>query len=140
MVEMNLLEPSKETDKKLRWEALVGDTRFLLYIPKWRVPVLWPSKIYVRVTDRTNELKGYEPLSPDNAEKNEGMRDRPILAVVEHTSDHSQTVRYTPRGDPKEWEIGEPYIPFSLLPDAPSNVLVVKVQWDLSSKGQFPRH
>lgn len=44
-----LLKLSKETNRKLRWSTYVGEdnTKFELYIPKWRVPEPWPKCIRV---------------------------------------------------------------------------------------------
>ena len=47
LIEMTRLEAAKETDNKLRWDVDIDDTRFSLYIPKWRVPQPWPSRIWV---------------------------------------------------------------------------------------------
>jgi len=51
MVEIALMEPSKETDNKLRWKADVEGVSFKLYVPKWRVPRPWPTRILVRVSE-----------------------------------------------------------------------------------------
>jgi len=51
MIRLSLMAPSKETDLKLRWEADVEGVAFKLYIPKWRVPRPWPTRILVRISD-----------------------------------------------------------------------------------------
>ena len=128
MVQMSLMAPSKETDNKLRWEADVEGVAFKLYIPKRRVPRPWPMRIIVRISDigdatslpRPSVVSGDDPASP-------------ILAVVERLSEHSETVRFRPQGDPKDWEIGEPYIPNELLPSSSVQTLRVEVEWDRSA-------
>ncbi len=41
-----------------------------------------------------------------------------IVAVVGRAREHTETVRFAPRGDPEQWEIGEPYTPVCATPDA----------------------
>lgn len=131
MIEMHILESAKETDNKLRWDRFIDDTLFSLYIPKWRVPDPWPAIIFVGVSGKLDRHKGYTPVSPAVAEREPDVLKRPILAVLKWVSDHTLTARYAPDGDPKEWEIGEPYIPLSLLPKEPSCPLLFEVNWDL---------
>ena len=131
MIEMHILESAKETDNKLRWDASIDDTKFSLYIPKWRVPDPWPATIFVGVSDQLDRYEGYTPVSQIIAEREPNLLKRPILAVIKWVSDHTQTVRYAPDGAPKEWEIGEPYIPYTLLPKESSNPLLIEVKWDL---------
>ena len=131
MIEMHILESAKETDNKLRWDASIDSAKFELYIPKWRVPDPWPAVIFVGVSDQFDKYKGYRPVSPTTAKGDPSALKQPILAVLRWVSDHTQTVRYVPGGDPKEWEIGEPYIPYSLLPNESSNPLLIEVKWKL---------
>jgi hypothetical protein len=133
MIEMVLLRPSKETEGKMRWSTHVekDNAPFHLYIPKWRVPEPWPGRIYVAIQafegDPSNVVPG--PSRPTDLESN-------IRVLVKPVRDHTRTRRYAPLGDTSEWQIGEPYIPYSLIP-ADSHLLVIEVQWDLRSKGQF---
>ncbi|SRR6266571_3118684 len=129
MIEMHILESAKETDNKLRWDAFIDDTKFSLYIPKWRVPEPWPEVILVGVSDKLDRYKGYVPVSQAIAEKDPSALKRPILAALSWVSDHTKTVRYAPDGDPKKWEVGEPYIPYSLLPKESSSPLLIEVKW-----------
>lgn len=55
MREITLMNPSKETDNKLRWMADVEGAPFALYIPKWRVPEPWPVQVIVAVTDNLRD-------------------------------------------------------------------------------------
>jgi hypothetical protein len=59
VVEMALLEETKETDNKVRWDADIEGIRFSLYTPKWRVPEPWPLQIHVTVSPHTQQ----QPLS-----------------------------------------------------------------------------
>ncbi len=131
---MTVLTLSKETRNKIRWDAVVDDAQFELYIPKWRVPDPLPVRIFVEVShaESANEWKRYDPLTPPSKEED---RNRPILALVERVCKQTKTVRFKPRGDPNNCEIGEPYIPFTLLPDPLADRVLIKVEWDLSGKG-----
>jgi hypothetical protein len=116
-----------ETDLKLVWSAGTSNARFYLYVPKWRVPEPWPALINVRITDILTEWEKYKPLTPTVARKNPELLEKPILAKIGYTELHTETFRYDPF-DVKEPEIGNPYIPMSLLPSEPPKVLLVKVQ------------
>lgn len=123
MIEMALMSPSKETDNKLRWHADVDGVAFQLYIPKWRVPQPWPNRIRVFVSAATALESSSMNVEPGT----------PIAVIVKRVVDHTQTARFAPLGDPKEWQIGEPYIPYQLLPDPASQILRVDVEWDTSA-------
>lgn len=132
-IEMALLQPSKETENKLRWSTHVekDNTHFHLYIPKWRVPTPWPGRIYVSISP-CRENTDYSLQSNPHIKNLEAK----IKAIVKPYRDHTRTRRYTPIGLQSEWQIGEPYIPYSLIPPE-SSLLFIEVEWDLSSKGQF---
>ncbi len=124
---MALMDPSKETDNKLRWEADCEGVPFQLYVPKSRVPKPWPKRIRVRV----GELQAKEKHQARSARL--GPLERPIVAILDKVRDHTQTVRFKPRGDPNDWELGEPYIPRAILPDPEIEVVRIEVQWDRSA-------
>ena len=122
------MHPSKTTDNKLRWEADVDGVPFKLYVPKWRVPVPWPVRVLVAVSgDAKNSTRRVRP--GDHVAK----RERGIEAVVRRVSSHTETARFAPIGAPEDWEIGEPYIPYSLLPTPDASTVRIDVQWDRSS-------
>lgn len=133
MFEMALLRPSKETENKLRWSTYVesDQTEFHLYIPKWRVPEPWPGRILV----------GIQPYNgnPEDFVSQTGSleaSEEPIFALLQPVVEHTRTIRYAPVVDKEEWQTGEPYIPYSLIPPD-SHFLSLKVQWDIESKGLF---
>ena len=133
MIEMALLEPSKETVNKLRWSTHVEEdnTDFHFYIRKWRIPEPWPGRIYVGIESFDGEPSDFKQKPYTSADV-EGS----IKILVEPVKEHTRTIRFAPLGDKKEWQTGELYIPFSLIPPN-SHFLVIKVEWDLDSKGQF---
>ncbi|MGO9264232.1 MAG: hypothetical protein ACLQBA_04980 [Candidatus Binataceae bacterium] len=133
MKEVTLMNPSKETDNKLRWQSDVDGVKFKLYIPKWRVPRPWPVHIIVSIRDLLGD-EGSQSSSRLNVRSGDAAPlEEPITAIVSMVKEHTETVRFTPRDDPKEWEIGEPYIPYSLLPDGWPQTIQIEVRWDRSA-------
>src|SRR5438094_9710999 len=112
MIEMTLHELEKETDNKLRWDADVGEALFELYIPKWTVPTPWPLKILVKIDSVQTGLITNEACNKGNDKA------LSIIAIAEKYKKHTKTVRYIPVGEKQDWQIGEPYIPYSLLPES----------------------
>ena len=127
MVEMALLEETKETDNKVRWDADIEGTRFSLYIPKWRVPEPWPRLIHVTVSADTQE----RPLSLSSALARQApeSRKQPIVTHLKKFREHTQTIRYQPEGDASAWEIGEPYIPIPMT-YGEAERLTITVKWE----------
>jgi len=132
MLEMSLLGPSKETFNMLRWSIFVekDNTDSLIYIPKWRVPFPWPSLIRVMLSEFSDKYSSYPKVY-----KTKNNNDA-INVILESVSEHTLTRHYAPIGDKSKWPIGEPYIPFSLIPSN-SNLLYLRVEWVLGSKGMF---
>jgi hypothetical protein len=127
---------SDDSGGKLIWSARASNATFYFYIPKWRVPEPWPGLINVHITDDLTPWKGYDPLAPSTAQEDPGLLENPIFAKVRYSSTHTETFRYDPFGTQEE-EIGSPYIPMSLLPTDPPEILLVKVRWVISTKGKF---
>jgi len=134
MKEIALLDPSKETDNKLRWIACDDSgVLFKLYIPKGRVPTPWPVRILVRIDDDPASLRSIPPQQPPKPPNHRDLR-KPIIALVKRTPEkHTETVQYQPLGKPRFWELGEPYIPFSMLAEPPPERLRIDVEWDFDS-------
>jgi len=121
------MQPSKQTENKLRWEA--WDPDFKLYIPKWRVPTPWPVRIVVRIDDDPRSFDSVpEPRSSESIRARD--LDKPLVALLSKVQEHTQTVHFRPVGEPGTWEIGEPYVPFSFLPKPPPNQIRIEVLWD----------
>ena len=142
------LDLFKSTERKLRWDEEIDGTNFELYIPKWRVPEPTPRMVSVKIYNATSispsrllEL-GHNPegqLSHSdmlvlekiglNAEQIWERNDRLIVAAVKFYETKTQTVRYRPLGDPKDWEVGEPYVPISELGNPYPKRLILLVGW-----------
>lgn len=136
LIEMTQLESAKQTDNKLRWDCEVQGAPFSLYIPKWRVPEPWPSRIWVRVDLCRNSGKDEGNLSFNDVKTDSALRHEPVIANVYKFEEHTQTIRYCPVGKKELWEIGEPYIPIPLTSNKADKLRVV-ILWDISSRGSF---
>ena len=128
MIEMLRFE--KETEGKIRWDAEVDDVKFELYIPKWRVPEPWPSRIYVKIELEDPPKRSRHRHTKVDFENSPSLRTSSIVSYVESYKERTETLRYQPLGDKNEWEIGEPYIPYSLTYDC-ADYLKLTVEWDL---------
>ncbi len=136
LLEMRLFESAKETENKLRWDTLVSGTKFSLYIPKWRVPNPWPSRIWIDVRPRRAEAHDAANLQRSDVEDDPCLTLEPIVVSLRKVSVHTQTIRYCPTGDAKLWETGEPYIPTEMT-FGKSERLRLLVLWDVTSRGSF---
>lgn len=129
MREIIEMHTSKETVNKLRWVAEIEGVFFSLYIPKWRVPKPWPAQIIVTVDTNLPAPQILHNIRRDPLV--------PIIAIATKVAVHTQTVHYAPIGqNSNDWEIGEPYIPFSVLnaisPRGFPEKVRINVMWDYS--------
>jgi len=145
------LDLFKSTEQKLRWDEDVDGTKFEIYIPKWRVPEPTPPLTSIKIYDASS-FDPQQQLTPSQKIRLSGEgftetqiseldtwlpvrwnaephSDRPIIACVEIDRIHTQTVRYTPTGDPERQEIGQPYVPISILPFDYPRRLILRVTW-----------
>lgn len=119
----------KETENKYRWDADIEGVKFSLYIPKWRVPDGLPGTIYVRIYDVKDAPRDLPAYTRMQIEQQPGLREEKIIARIKRCRDHTKTVRFDPIGDPKNWEIGSPYIPDKILPKADITELIIEIEW-----------
>ena len=120
MAEMVALNFYKDTGNKLRFDAYVEEAVFELYIPKRRIPKPWPYSILVSVEPYQEGM-----ILPHFS----GDTSQPIDTIVYWCSDHTKTAHYYPAGEEDALEIGEPYIPYDLIPGTPKKVRI-RVVWD----------
>ena len=83
LLEMELFDAAKETERKLRWDVDVEGTLFSLYIPKWRVPVPWPSRIFVSIVQRRAAGEDLPNLTQSNVLNDSTLRHEPLIVTVE---------------------------------------------------------
>ena len=136
LIEMTQFKSAKETDNKLRWDSDIQGVLFSLYIPKWRVPEPWPSKIWVKVNLCRNSGKDEANLSLSNVKEDSTLRHEPIVNTVLKYEEKTQTIRYCPVGEKENWEIGEPYIPISMTSNKAEKLRII-ILWDIASRGSF---
>ena len=136
LLEMTLFHSAKETENKLRWDVDIDGTNFALYIPKWRVPEPWPSRIWVNISPQRAKCDDLPNLTEEAAHRDPSLKDEPIIATVLRVREHTETVRFQPVGDKEVWEIGEPYVPRTLIENGEERLRFV-VMWDVTSRGLF---
>jgi hypothetical protein len=136
LLEMTRMEAAKETDMKLRWDRDIDGTPFSLYIPKWRVPQPWPSRLWVGIVPRRGKAHDDTNLAARDVEQDPTLTREPIIATVTKHTLHTKTIRYRPVGVPEDWELREPYLPFALTYDGAERLRIV-VLWDITSRGLF---
>jgi hypothetical protein len=126
MIEMTVLEESKQTERKVRWDAYVDGAPFSLYIPKWRVPEPWPRIIQVSISPFGDTPATH--LLPAEALDHPLSRRQRIVTHLSLVSWHTKTIRYRPDGDDSQWETGEPYIPIAMTFEGAER-LTLTVDW-----------
>ena len=119
----------KETERKLRWDAMVEGAPFELYIPKWRVPDVVSDRIKITVLLEKEVSETRRVITRVQIRAQPHLRNNNIYARVKYIRDYTKTVRYDPIGLANNWEIGCPYIPKSILPDDFPKALQIVVQW-----------
>jgi hypothetical protein len=126
-----VLELKKETENKIRWDKVIDNTPFELYIPKWRVPSPKPREVEIEVLPYNNSAINTPPTITQ-VKNNPNLKNNSIIANLTIFGDHSRTVRYDPMGDENMWEIGSVYIPISILNEKGlygKEKILIKVKW-----------
>jgi len=119
---VHVLRFKKATEMKLCYFCVVGGVIFKLYVPKRVMLDEVPESIRVMIDecDVIGRLD-YPHLSLGT-----------IRSIVELYEEHTETVRYSPIGEPNDWVIGEPYIPKAILACPYPQRLGVRVRWEPS--------
>ena len=122
----------KETENKYRWDYMEGNAPLEIYIPKWRVPALYPQRIFVKIFEPDDSHCPIITLhSKKEVKVNPRLRLVPITAEVTYKEDMTLTARYDPilEGNDAR-EVGSPYIPFVLLGGLRPKLLVIEINWE----------
>jgi len=122
-----------DTDNKYRWDYMEGKAPLEIYIPKWRVPVPCPHRIFVKIFEPEDSHCPTMTLhNKKEVKANQRLRLEPITAEVTFTEVMKNfVVRYDPVLVGNEArEIGSPYIPKILLDDPPQPRLIIVINWE----------
>ena len=120
----------KDTSGMHRWDAIVERAPLEIYIYKWRVPDPYPSRISVEIFNRTEYSQSIYFLDRKEANADPQLCYKPIIAEVVFLEDHTRTAKYDPVLSKGKREIGNPYIPYTLLSDPPPSRLVIVINWE----------
>jgi len=129
-MEMILCTYYKETSGMYRWDAMVKKAPLEIYILKWRVPDPYPSRISVEIFERAEYPQSIYPLNQKEVIANPQLCHNPITAEVTFLENHTLTAKYDPVLSKGVREIGNPFIPYALLPDPPPTQLVIVINWE----------
>jgi len=124
-----ILAYKKETEGKYRWDAMIDDTQFELYIPKWRIPDPTPSSIHIQISSDQKAFSSFKTYSRKEVEADPTIQGNQIHAIIKFFREHTKTYRYDPIGNSTEWEIGSPYISKSILDNNPATYLYLRIEW-----------
>jgi hypothetical protein len=113
-----------------RWDAMVEKAPLEIYIYKWRVPKPYPSRISVDIFEWAEYSQSIYTLDQKEVIANPQLRNNPITAEVIYLKNHTLTAKYDPILVKGKREIGNPYIPYTLLSDPPPTRLVIVINWE----------
>ena len=119
----------KDTNGMHRWDYMAEHTKLEIYIHKWRVPDPYPSRISVEIFNRDGYSQSIYHLDRRKANANPQLCYNPITAEVAFLENHTLTAKYDPVLGKGKREIGNPYIPYTLLSDPPPIRLVIVIKW-----------
>ena len=125
----------KDTDGMYRWDYMAEHTKLEIYIHKWRVPDPYPSRISVEIFNRDGYSQSIYRLDRREANANPQLCYNPITAEVAFLENRTLTAKYDPVLGKGKREIGNPYIPYTLLSDPPPIRLVIVINWEKGNKG-----
>ncbi len=120
----------KETSGMYRWDTMVEKAPLEIYILKWRVPDPYPSRISVEIFERAECPQAIYPIYQREVIANPQLCHNPIIAEVIFLEHHTLTAKYDPVLEKGVREIGNPFIPYALLPDPPPTRLVIVINWE----------
>lgn len=123
-----ILAFNKETEMKWRWIADINGVEFKIYVQKWRTPEPIPDKILVKIGSPEDAFENKLKYTQKEIEESPELKHEPIYEIVKKTDIMTETIRYNPIIERNDWELGEPYIPFELIPGEP-NKLAIQVIW-----------
>ncbi len=120
----------KDTSGMHRWDVKIEGVTLEIYIYKWRVPDPYPSRISVEIFNRAEFSQSIYPLDRKEVNANPQLCYKPITAEVDFLENHTRTAKYDPVLGKGKREIGNPYIPYTLLSDPLPTRLVIVINWE----------
>ena len=120
----------KDTSGMHRWDVKIKGAPLEIYIYKWRVPKPYPSRISVEIFERAEYPRPIYSLDRKEVYANPQLYLNPITAEVAFLENHTLTAKYNPVLGKGKREIGNPYIPYTVLSDPPPTRLVLVVNWE----------
>jgi len=127
----------KSTAHKEIWSVNLGGVDFNLYIPKWRIPKPIPEKILIKIYFSSEEVRDEKFISMTDIQLHPELIRNKIYSHVHKVSEKTKTIRFEPNGNSNDWEIGSPYIPYSILKDHDFDELIIVIEWlDLNNLRQ----
>ena len=129
----------KDTTNWYRWDAKVDedDTLLEIYLPKWRVPDPYPLRISMEIHEPSEYRRPIVPLNREEALANPRLRRAPITAEVTFTKDRSPKAEYGPVLDDDVREIGDLFIPKTLLAGLTPKRLVIVINWETGNGNYY---
>ena len=113
-----------------RWDVKIEGVTLEIYIYKWRVPDPYPSRISVEIFNRDEFSQSIYSLDRKEVNANPQLCYKPITTEVAFLENRTRTAKYDPVLGKGKREIGNPYIPYTLLSDPPPTRLVIVINWE----------
>ena len=121
------LKYDKDTNNTYRWRGKATNTDVNLYLPKWRVPIILPTIIVVRIIKGVHESIKY--WTSIELKINQERAYQPIKENLVFNSEHSSTHRYDAINNNQKTPLEDIYIPHDFTFNRARN-LAATVWWD----------
>ena len=89
----------------------------------------------MEIFNRDEFSQSIYPLDRKEVNANPQLCYKPITTEVIFLEDHTRTAKYDPVLSEEKREIGNPYIPYTLLSDPPPSRLVIVINWEKGNGG-----
>jgi len=123
---------SKQTDCTYRWDTKIENATLEVTIFKWRVPNPRPSQISVEIFEWDKYTQSIDYLNQEECRANPKLRSNFIVERVSFNEDcHRLTTKYKTDLNNDIREIGDLFIPKTLLGTLPPKRLVIVINWKM---------
>ena len=121
---------SKDTVRTYRWDIMIGHAPLEITIFKWRVPDPRPSHISVEIFEWVKYTQSIDYLYQEELLENPELCSNSIVARASFNEDCSLTAKYKTDLNKDVREIGDLFIPKTLLSTLPPKRLVIVINWE----------